>query len=529
MNDYEQHAFDYFRSEGAFPLWRVSPAREWVQLALQLSLDESAIFYAITAVAVVQRSLQHTVHHSLGPPISSSQQEAALRQYCKATGALQSYIDRAISRTTSIEPVLLCCILFVCFELMRGETANAIEHLRLGRRIAAGRPKFEESITLKPQSQRRTEELILFFHKLDYDTVIGQKYGRSINWDTEKGLGRPCVPLPTSFLSLGEAKWCLGSIIKDAHDLRMELLQLAEGRVAALGLVFDSKVAEYCYAQCLSRTIEGRTHCRVLDRVHQLVRRHELWLASINTLEKTQYEETCWPFMLMRIQHFLSAMTLKTCLETRESIWDCFMDEYVSTLDLTERFLGDPTEEVQREPGEHIPGAEPQRSFSLDMGILPAIFLVCLKCRSSGVRRRAIELLHSARRREGMLWSPAMASFAATIVKLEEERTRFLQGCAPASEGLGMSEIPEEARFVDVVIAGETSSSIRVVCGRFAHESRGELELLEYRRTDPDIFVVGLNAPSQSIVTGHRLEFLGSIKMPCTPSSKAHQNGSWME
>ena len=133
-SDVEQRAFNYFRFVGAAALWIISPAKEWIRLALQLSLHEPAVFYAITAFATDQEAAsQGTMNGVLEQPSRErclggrwkGNRNLAEAQMCKATSSLSRYIDHAIHRNASVEPVLMCCILFTCFEVMRGRFTNA--------------------------------------------------------------------------------------------------------------------------------------------------------------------------------------------------------------------------------------------------------------------------------------------------------------------------------------------------------------------------------------------------------------------
>ncbi|CAK7263362.1 hypothetical protein SEPCBS119000_000432 [Sporothrix epigloea] len=69
----------------------------------------------------------------------------------------------------------------------------------------------------------------------------------------------------------------------------------------------------------------------------------------------------------------------------------------------------------------HTTGRHIKASFSADLGIVPPLYVVATKSRDRVLRRRAIELLHSSARREGMWDSELAARIGMWVVNIEEE------------------------------------------------------------------------------------------------------------
>lgn len=67
-----------------------------------------------------------------------------------------------------------------------------------------------------------------------------------------------------------------------------------------------------------------------------------------------------------------------------------------------------------------------QPRFYLEIGILPALFFLCAKCRDPAVRRRAIDIMKRSHIQEG-IWNSAMAVKVAQRVMALEERGRRVQ------------------------------------------------------------------------------------------------------
>ncbi|THZ90498.1 hypothetical protein D6C82_10419 [Aureobasidium pullulans] len=119
----DHNSFQFFIQHIVAGLKLISPTHEWITLSLQLAVTEPAVYFAIAACGSVANIRLAKNYHCYFAPPSPVKQKINLRQYCKATAALQKYIDRAASGQASIEPVLLCCLLFVSYETYQDETA----------------------------------------------------------------------------------------------------------------------------------------------------------------------------------------------------------------------------------------------------------------------------------------------------------------------------------------------------------------------------------------------------------------------
>ena len=105
---------DYFLASGAKAVWRVTPAKEWVQLALQCATTEPAVMLAITALATVQKSVGITMQKCLEPAtVRSADADIAMHQFSKATSALSQCITKVVRGHAEVEPVLLLSLIHI--------------------------------------------------------------------------------------------------------------------------------------------------------------------------------------------------------------------------------------------------------------------------------------------------------------------------------------------------------------------------------------------------------------------------------
>lgn len=145
------------------------------------------------------------------------------------------------------------------------------------------------------------------------------------------------------------------------------------------------------------------------------------------------------------------------------SIFEDFVSQASSMLEMTDNPAhpySSPTLSLsESRDGRHRP------SFSLDMGIIAPLYDIATLCRDPSIRRRAVDVLRSSSRQEGLLNSHACAVVAEKVIALEEtvalkgggvDDPEVLASVAPLVLEPGQQqqgaitrcfEVPEAARF----------------------------------------------------------------------------------
>ena len=277
--------------------------------------------------------------------------------------------------------------------------------------------------------------------------------------------------MPPSVVCIRHVKEVLDCITAAGLQFREKLQRFIEDRLVKMGQTHFRRSTQYCIAHCLRGVADIDARPKILRRQSELIRNHDAWLSMLSGLDSQKHART---LTLLQIQHFSSLFNVATCLSTTEAFTDNFTSSFNQILDLIEDYVHDafPSErngDLEREP---------RKSFSLERGLLPTLYNVCLKARVTSVWYRALELLRGANRREGLHWSGEIFTYAESIVLLEERRAREL---GSTSANIGELRIPEAARVLESVVEGFGYHEIRVICGRFQHERRNQLEVVEYR------------------------------------------------
>jgi hypothetical protein len=117
----------------------------------------------------------HNVRSNPANASVSKLQQIALINYSKAVVELRNGMSK-LDNHPGVDIVLLACILFVGFEMLKHEVSLALEHLQLGLRImtdkCTGKTTVKNmnkgSILIKGSPTALLDELVPIFVRLDY-------------------------------------------------------------------------------------------------------------------------------------------------------------------------------------------------------------------------------------------------------------------------------------------------------------------------------------------------------------------------
>ncbi|KAK3115181.1 hypothetical protein LTR53_005730 [Teratosphaeriaceae sp. CCFEE 6253] len=533
LTDTDRYAFNYFLHNTYPDMLIVSPLKEWLAQAVQLSFDTAPVFYAITAVGCAHHSLPFIIDATLTRHYLDSARVAGLRQYGKALSALQVLLGQASGNSDSVVPVLLMCILFGCFELFEDRSHAAVAHVRYGRSIIAEHrrraeavPKDVKQTPLRPPAlpERLAET---FMGMLESDPA--SESARSLV--DQRGLShgsRLQTVLPTRFASIEQARAHLDPLLDSATQLRTDLLRLAEERVSAMAGAPFSHAVTKCLALCISRAPDLRaptTQHLALSRLRESL---SSWTAALGPLLSGGTEPaTSRALALMQIQHFAANFVLLSLGQTDERYTDDLRPTFVRILDLCEHYILSTSTQMS---GDSPAMAKLiQGGFSLEMRILPALYLIVHRCRDPAIRRRAISILQHSERREGLFFSRVLCLSGEAYIEIEEGRVgpgvdrnrrsstssdmshpgrttsspqRFAEAAIAGSDvtgnddryfldpvkttpqSLSLSPQALASPYAEMLVAGNTGPppSMTMWCGRFAERQAAKgIEIVEYK------------------------------------------------
>jgi len=367
---------------------------------MQVSQSEPAVRHALVTVgalnerrdvyvkditystSVVTTSGQH-VEMSIRKEKEQHNDPFAILQYNKAITHLARSMNS--SSSNSVDTALLMCILFVCVECLRGDYKAALKHFQGGMSISLAAAGTEGPNSRGRQTTAIREKLRPFFNRLE---LLGQVYGTQPTY--EYGL-EPSEVLPQTFHSIVEAR-----------DSIVHLMNLS------IRLIHSTKYSRY--SNSISTT-QYAHHSNIERCLHAWKDTLDHFLLTVPPSPRLTEAAT-----ILQIQQIVCLTWLHRSLVPEECAADADMPLYERAVSLAETLASTSADNAQ------------PSTFLFDMETVSPLYLVAIKCRHPGIRRRAIAVLRRSVRREGLWDSGKAAAIAERIVELEEAELETLDG-----------------------------------------------------------------------------------------------------
>jgi hypothetical protein len=215
----EKRGFQFFLRNTAIELSGYYDRSFWEYLLLQASSVEPSLRHAVIAIGSLHEDFKNR-RLEYSPPNSGF----AITQYTKAIAHLRKSLATGQSQSLS---ALMSCILFVCFDSIRGHFTTAMVHLQSGLRILRslrGRSTADDHIienTICPMFNRLCVQAILYIDTRD--SPHRQSFAAELS---KAGLNGESN-MPESFESLEEARNCL----MQASDGLFRMFYMCDGEL----------------------------------------------------------------------------------------------------------------------------------------------------------------------------------------------------------------------------------------------------------------------------------------------------------
>jgi transcription factor-like protein len=364
----------------------------WSHLVTQLAHEEPAVKSSIISLGALQRcsELKQEQEHSL-----------ALSYYAQAVCEAQELV-RCASVSRDYAKVLVCAILFHCVESTLGAHVSAKTHLRGGLQLLYEKKLIDSDLRdIISNTYRRFDFQAMTF----WD--ISAPYEFSLY--TEARLR--ATSSPEHFSSLNHA----ANLLMDLAQWMSYVYEFYLGRFSPI----PSQPASYAFQL---------GQCKVyLDAWHS---RFEEYKAKNGTYS-LNFRQTC---RLLTILYLMILIRIRQIDPVPETQWDSSLPDYIRLLDLAEEFTAIDSQVFARGVA------------SFEMGIVVPLFETAVRCRDPHQRRRAVAMLQSASRREGIWDSLGAAAVAQSVIDVEEE------GLVKVERA---SDVPDQSRVYFLIPAAD--------------------------------------------------------------------------
>jgi len=304
---------------------------------------------------------------------SAHHEKYAAYHYVKAIELLNTHI---VARGwLAVDISLLCCILCVSYEWLRGSYSDAQTHLINGLRVLRqwGRDRAPGSDATTSRSLSAGSEHFIRNTLIPVYTRYALQAKTSeaaLPWDSSMLPGSQAVPVDSLKAARDSFNNMLAQIYLMPHAPSVQKPE-ARQRSGVSTLVSQWHDRYTAFLSTASLDTQSLPHIRLLDAAYTVNR--------IMLLENPTDDQM---------------------------LYDAFTPSFANVVSYAETFIN---------------SSAPTPSFSVDIAIIPVLYLVSLRCRDPRIRRRAIALNQSVARREGVWDSGVAARVAEEVVSIEEE------------------------------------------------------------------------------------------------------------
>ncbi|KAF1956139.1 hypothetical protein CC80DRAFT_535513 [Byssothecium circinans] len=426
-DDRSRRHFDYFRTQAVYELSWFFDDDHWPKLVLQESHSSAAVRHAVIALACSHEDFKNNARTAAQAP----QYAYAAQHYSKAIKNLIKETSDAAQESRL--RALMCGLLFISLETVRGNNAAALHHLdgclKIVKEAQAQLGMTSLDHDCLECAAHLFRDIIPMCARLDIQASI--MLGRQQQNDTTipecsesaNDVGTDMY-LEPNFRSSFEALQCLYWLGDRVHDLVGGLAPLHSARPDAWmeRLMLEGQFLHW------ERAIQP------------------LLAASENTHEFDK-------FLVMRIHHRTMMTLLESSFDDTERLLDNYQWAFEDIIKFAAELQEDPqgtddessndsdsyltadslavnsarsqssrTSTPLSSPRLNVSGRKTGRPvFVLDAGIIFSLYWTALKCRDGPTRRRAISLLESSKQ-DGSSIGPIQAAIAKRIVEIEEEQ-----------------------------------------------------------------------------------------------------------
>lgn len=300
-------------------------------------------------------------------------------------------------------PSLLACILFACFNLLQNHLDSALEHLQSGLKILREWIQAREAQEGSPARQRDEDDMVeRYFIPLfaSYEAVVGNP--------TDDPHYRPFLQLYARDRRVLTAQSPHFNAYNSLEEARTHFHNLLDQVFGRLEKAIEEEADGTLVSQCIA------TGERLLRSWYRRL------LIYLNTIARSKECQFIRAAGLLRIQYFVSLITLGTVTYRDEMRFDSYLDEFDSIVSLCAQII---TMENVKDDG------SPRVSLSFEYSVLTAMSLTIMRCRDPAIRSRAIRLMEGVHRHEGILGSGASVATWNLVVWLEQYGIAHVDSC----------------------------------------------------------------------------------------------------
>lgn len=416
----EQRSFQFYQFVTAPHLASDHDSSLWTVMALRLSHTRLSVRHAILAVG----SLHEAVAHD-GPPIGqdklSKKQVFALQQYNKAISLLRQQLNEEDQHEPFV-PLLLCA-LFVCMEYMQVNRRHSFMYLLQGRKLLHN----STSLTSSQHDLIRQTIAPVFIRSCLASYVFG-----ALPMPIPDALN-PYVEVPAVFRSGYEARDAFYPILDRCLRFRhlYKLNRQRKDQTLATDFSYRASSLDEPEAEVYEDLAVSRAEQQaILSRLSS-------WHSAFSVLAATKKQDAfLWApsVILVQMLYHASIIWASTVFAENETDYDAYVGHFSAMLPFCTAYLDVTKSGACKKPLEQSSTMRNTKSnirtaewslpfmkqdenkidFSFESGVIMFLLFIAAKCRHSGVRNAAVELLFKYSKRQENISSASFTAYLAS-------------------------------------------------------------------------------------------------------------------
>ncbi|KAE9369801.1 hypothetical protein N431DRAFT_493541 [Stipitochalara longipes BDJ] len=445
--DQEHRSFTFFCQHTVPQVSTTFSDEFWRRLVLQATHHEPAVRHAAIALGSLHEKFMLHDSTMLRKGGTSEEETFALSQYVKALGSLLE--PAKADKKQAADVALMTCILFVSFETLRGHHSAALKHVDAGIKIISelSSTQSSSSLSISPNPYTPLSTLNRLFIRLETQagTITFGRKRQLVSSPHDFGSDGYGAEMPCTFTSIEQARNALEYIRVVGSQAPRIYFRLGEGEFWSSADVdadpekenIHTVAAPFSTQPFITKppppsplevaktevTIELIRSSAAL-RLRQWSAAFESFLASHPSPDSEPLNKAT--IALIKLHKIIMEVSFKIDYWRAlndEMVWDEHLPDFKAVVDLAEEFIICSTPAPPHSHSHsHIQGQVESRQviFNLDIGLIVPLYFVIGKCRDHAMRTKAIQLLRSSERQEGVSNSLMAAQIAERLVELEE-------------------------------------------------------------------------------------------------------------
>ncbi|KAI1763795.1 hypothetical protein GGR53DRAFT_466930 [Hypoxylon sp. FL1150] len=395
----ESRSLEWFTYRTALKLPGAFRFGFWDTLIFQAVSKERAVLHAVLALSSAHKREGLYIDTSAADYIPDEQQQFTLRHYSKAISHLQPHFTS--QDNSSIRVALVTCLLFVLTEYFRGHYRTSNAHLQSGIKLLNefhARSSAIDCYSLfeEPCANSVDAWIIQSFIRLDVQAKLLGQGSQYLDFMLEDNASK-FLRSGLIFQSINQARQYLDRIFNYIlylnHECRTQL-----------------KPDEPSYPSIfLAKQQDIRDGLALWYQAYKL---------SKTNLKIKGVTPNAIGYVILHLYYTMAVIMADNCLWPADELgYDKHADSFVSMmkqLNYVRNLSASP----------FLVGITHYSDMSnsiIDLGGLPPVYYVALKCRARRVRHDALEFLDPLEHKEGVWNAPMAACIARDVVKMEED------------------------------------------------------------------------------------------------------------